>query len=195
MTFLFLTMDDDNRAHPEYLADDSAVLEAVKRAVYYYREGEQWDPEHLEQCKGITATLLDDGKMTFEGDPPLYLFRLPDGAHGTAQCPACNGYGRVNDGSGARSPYGPKCPKCGGSGRVPDGVTACATAWKPETPCWLVERRADGRTTGYLGHANGSYEWMPTPDKATRFVRREDANGVAECIETADVIVAEHIWG
>lgn len=36
----------------------------------------------------------------------------------TARCPACNGYGRVNDGSGARSPYGPKCPTCGGSGAV-----------------------------------------------------------------------------
>ena len=35
-----------------------------------------------------------------------------------AACPDCNGYGRVNDGSGARSPYGPKCPNCGGSGRV-----------------------------------------------------------------------------
>jgi hypothetical protein len=61
--------------------------------------------------------------------------------------------------------------------------------------CWLVEKRRDGRTVGYLGHVCGSYEWMPTPDKATRFVRREDANGVAECIETSDVIVAEHIWG
>jgi hypothetical protein len=68
-------------------------------------------------------------------------------------------------------------------------------SWNPEPPCWLVERRAEGRTVGYLGHANGSYEWMPTPDKATRFVRREDANGVAECMETEEVIVAEHIWG
>ncbi len=43
------------------------------------------------------------------------VFGVPE----TTQCPACNGYGRVNDGSGARSPYGPKCPKCGGSGSVP----------------------------------------------------------------------------
>jgi hypothetical protein len=43
------------------------------------------------------------------------------GVQETAQCPDCNGYGRVNDGSGARSPYSPKCPKCGGSGRVPAG--------------------------------------------------------------------------
>lgn len=37
---------------------------------------------------------------------------------GTISCSTCNGYGRVNDGSGARSPYGPKCPKCWGSGVV-----------------------------------------------------------------------------
>jgi hypothetical protein len=75
------------------------------------------------------------------------------------------------------------------------GVGVGVPAWSPEPPCWLVEKRQDGRTVGFLGHANGSYEWMPTADKATRFVRREDANGMAECIETADVIVAEHIWG
>jgi hypothetical protein len=102
-------------------------------------------------------------------------------------------------------------PKGGGSVRVyseekvlkllaqaapaqPCGVDS-SRAWNPEPPCWLVEQRKDGRTVAYLGHANGSYEWMPTPDKATRFVRREDANGVAECLEFDDVIVAEHIWG
>jgi hypothetical protein len=65
----------------------------------------------------------------------------------------------------------------------------------PPASCWLVERRKDGRTTGFLGHANGDWGWMPTPALATRFARREDANGVAECIETDDVIVAEHQWG
>lgn len=57
-----------------------------------------------------------------------------DGVAGTAQCPACNGYGRVNDGSGARSPYGPKCPKCGGSGRVPAGVQASGGEMFAEHP-------------------------------------------------------------
>lgn len=65
----------------------------------------------------------------------------------------------------------------------------------PPVSCWLVEKRENGRSTGFLGHVNGSYEWMATPQQATRFVRREDANGVAECIETSDVIVAEHLWG
>jgi hypothetical protein len=65
----------------------------------------------------------------------------------------------------------------------------------PEASCWLVEKRRDGRTVAYLGHRCGSHEWVPNPGMATRFVRREDANGVAECIETDDVIVAEHIWG
>jgi hypothetical protein len=46
-------------------------------------------------------------------------------------CSDCNGYGRVNDGSGARSPYGPKCPRCGGSGRVP---APCAAPVQQASP-------------------------------------------------------------
>lgn len=83
---------------------------------------------------------------------------------------------------------------------VPTNSEASSTTsqqgnWNPEPPCWLVEKREQGRTVGYLGHRLGSFEWMATPDLATRFVRREDANGVAECFEFEDVIVAEHIWG
>jgi hypothetical protein len=88
------------------------------------------------------------------------------------------------------------------AGYAPDAAPAspaqgdeAQAQWNPEPPCWLVEKRSEGRPVGYLGHALGSFGWMPTPDKATRFVRREDANGVAECFELEDVIVAEHIWG
>lgn len=74
-------------------------------------------------------------------------------------------------------------------------ASALQAARMPEVPCWLVEKRAEGRTVGFLGHALGTSEWFPTADRATRFVRREDANGVAECFEFEDVIIAEHIWG
>lgn len=70
-----------------------------------------------------------------------------------------------------------------------------AARWNPEPPCWLVEQRANGRTVAYLGCQCGAFEWYPAPDKATRFVRREDANGIAEIFEDLDVILVEHIWG
>jgi hypothetical protein len=118
-----------------------------------------------------------------ENDPPpgIYYSREAD-----------NFYSADRKGMGSEF-YRKWKPLCDAFPRSPAGVALDAPAWNPEPPCWLVEQRKDGRTVAYLGHANGSYEWMPTPDKATRFVRREDANGVAECID--NVIVAEHIWG
>jgi hypothetical protein len=74
--YLFIAMDDDRRAHPEWLADDAAVLDAVKRAVW---SGPVTDPDHINEAFGITATLIEDGYFPFEGDPPLHLFRLADG--------------------------------------------------------------------------------------------------------------------
>jgi hypothetical protein len=76
--YLFIAMDDDRRAHPEWLADDAAVLDAVKRAVW---SGPVTDPDHINEAFGITATLIEDGYFPFEGDPPLYLFRLPAGVN------------------------------------------------------------------------------------------------------------------
>jgi hypothetical protein len=77
--YLFLVMDDDKVAHPEYLAGDAAVLDAVKRSVFDYRDGAEWDPDHITEAEGIATTLIEDGYFPFEGDPPLYLFQLPDG--------------------------------------------------------------------------------------------------------------------
>lgn len=79
MTYLFIVMDDERRAHPEYLESAQAVCDAVKRSVFDYRDGAEWLPEHIEEAAGLTATLLEDGKLSFEGDAPIYLFQLADG--------------------------------------------------------------------------------------------------------------------
>lgn len=83
---------------------------------------------NMHSGPGLYAWLTehpDDGSIKLDAETPM---EDEDGVAPSQapsiNCPACNGYGRVNDGSGARSPYGPKCPTCGGSGRVADGVAA-----------------------------------------------------------------------
>lgn len=83
MKYLFIAMDDDSRAHPEFLDGAQAVCDAVKRSCFDYRDGVEWLPEHAEEAAGLTETLLEDGKLSFEGDAPIYLFQLPDGVQGT----------------------------------------------------------------------------------------------------------------
>jgi hypothetical protein len=82
MEFLFIQMDDDKKAHCEFLADEAAVRESVKLAVFSYKPGEAWDDDHVREAEAIAATLLEDGVMHFEGDAPLYLFRVGSIADG-----------------------------------------------------------------------------------------------------------------
>lgn len=74
--FLFVAMDDDKQAHLTWCADEAAVHEAVKAAMFWLHEGEQLDADHAEQLDGSVAELLDSGSLTFEGDAPLYLYRV-----------------------------------------------------------------------------------------------------------------------
>lgn len=74
--FLFVAMDDDKRAHLTWCADEVAVREAVKEAMFWLPSGEELDADNLRQLNGVVEELLDSGAMVFEGDAPLYLYRV-----------------------------------------------------------------------------------------------------------------------
>jgi hypothetical protein len=71
--FLFIAMDDDGNAHPEYLSDEAAVRKAVHVAIY---GGHEVVAEGDDEIDGITANLIENGSHHFEGDAPLYLYKL-----------------------------------------------------------------------------------------------------------------------
>ena len=85
--FLFVAMDDEKRAHLTWCADEAAVREAVKGAMFWLPDGEELDADHAEQLSGSVAELLDSGALTFEGDAPLYLFRVGSAAQAEPQEP------------------------------------------------------------------------------------------------------------
>lgn len=73
-TYLFIAMDDDHGAHLTYCKDRDAVTSAVGAAMYMpYDAG---DADQAEIVSAHVDTLLEDGAVTFEGDPPLYLYRI-----------------------------------------------------------------------------------------------------------------------
>lgn len=74
--FLFVAMDDDKQAHLTWCADEAAVREAVKGAMFWLPDGEELDADNLLQLDGVVEELLDSGAMIFEGDAPLYLYRV-----------------------------------------------------------------------------------------------------------------------
>lgn len=82
--FLFVQMDDDNTAHLTWCRDAAAVHEAVKGAMFFSHDGAELDADHTEQLAGSVEELMDSGALTFEGDPPLYLYRV-SGTAPTAQ--------------------------------------------------------------------------------------------------------------
>lgn len=94
--FLFVAMDDDKRAHLTWCADEAAVREAVKGAMFWLPDGEELDAENADQLTGVVEALLEDGAMTFEGDAPLYLYRVgaaspqaPAQSERRVECDAC----------------------------------------------------------------------------------------------------------
>lgn len=84
--FLFIAMDDDKRAHLTWCADESEVEAAVSLAMFWLRPGEELNAEYAEQLTANVEELLDSGTLTFEGDPPLYLYRV-GGTAPTRQAP------------------------------------------------------------------------------------------------------------
>lgn len=73
---LFVAMDDDKKAHLTWCADRAAVRQAVRNAVYFGNE--ELDDDGNEQVDGITDGLIAEGSHHFEGDAPLYLYRVPN---------------------------------------------------------------------------------------------------------------------
>lgn len=78
--FLFIAMDDDGRAHLTW-CEDGATVRAAVQAVMFTTE-EVLHPEHAEEVAGVTEDLLDCGGHVFEGDPPIFLYRLPASSAG-----------------------------------------------------------------------------------------------------------------
>ena len=71
--FLFIAMDDDGNAHPVYCADEDAVKTEVRNAMFMPGD---IDRDHRYEVDGVTESLLESGAMIFEGDAPLYLYKL-----------------------------------------------------------------------------------------------------------------------
>jgi DNA-binding transcriptional MocR family regulator len=74
--FLVVVMDNDGFAHLAYCADEVAVEKTVRDAMF--SKG-RLDPDQLEEVKGITADLIEEEFINFEGDPGIHLYRLPGG--------------------------------------------------------------------------------------------------------------------
>lgn len=74
--FLFIAMDDDKRASVTWCANEAAVREAAKRSMFWLQPGEELSAEHANELDGCVEELLDSGGVNFEGDPPLYLYRV-----------------------------------------------------------------------------------------------------------------------
>lgn len=74
--FLFVQMDDDKKAHVTWCHGEAAVRECVKHAMFFLREGEELSADHAEQLDGSVEELMDSGALTFEGDAPLFLYRM-----------------------------------------------------------------------------------------------------------------------
>ena len=74
--FLFVAMDDDKQAHLTWCLDEAAVRSAIKDAMFFSHDGAPLDADDEYQLTGVVEELLDSGAMTFEGDAPLYLYRV-----------------------------------------------------------------------------------------------------------------------
>lgn len=82
--FLVVSMDDDGEAHPTYCADEEAVRQAVKGCVFAC---DDLDADELSQLDGMTAVLLEEKFLNFEGDPGIHLYRLAAPAAANVQAP------------------------------------------------------------------------------------------------------------
>jgi hypothetical protein len=74
--FLLIAMDDEGTGHPTFCKDEDAVRAALLTLMFFLREGETLDADHQEQFDANLATLLEDGSLSFEGDPGIHLYRL-----------------------------------------------------------------------------------------------------------------------
>lgn len=72
--FLFVSMDDEKTGHPTYCADEMAVREAVREAMYF--PGATLDADGEAEIIGIASSLVEEGFFNFEGDQPLHLYHL-----------------------------------------------------------------------------------------------------------------------
>jgi hypothetical protein len=75
--YLVIAMDDDQRGHPVFCADENALHSAVRECMFM--EGVELDPEENEQVAGTVSALIEDGHVSFEGDPGIHLYHLPEG--------------------------------------------------------------------------------------------------------------------
>ena len=78
--FLMVAMDDDGCGNPVFCIDEAAVRDALLPLMFFLMPGETLDAEHQEQFDANVAALLEDGFLTFEGDPGIHLYRLHVGA-------------------------------------------------------------------------------------------------------------------
>lgn len=74
--FLVVALDDDRNGHPQCAADSDGVRDII--AGLMYSTTEPLDAEQSKEIDEQVEALFDSGELTFEGDPPVYLFQLPE---------------------------------------------------------------------------------------------------------------------
>ena len=74
--FLLVAMDDDGCGTPIYCQDESAVKTALLPLMFFLRPGESLSEEHAQEFDAQVEQCLENGGLTFEGDPPINLFKL-----------------------------------------------------------------------------------------------------------------------
>lgn len=74
--YLLVAMDDDGFGIPYYCMDEEAVKAALSPLLFFVMPGESLSDEHKHELDTHTANCLEQGGLSFEGDPPIALFKI-----------------------------------------------------------------------------------------------------------------------
>ena len=74
--YLLVAMDDEGFGHPVFCNDEVALREALAPRLYFFNAEYPLSEEDNESIDESCAALIENGVLTFEGDPSIYLFNL-----------------------------------------------------------------------------------------------------------------------
>ena len=72
---LLVAMDDERKGHPTFIKE-SMLKHTLQSLMFSNMPYEPLDADEQSQIDAIAEALLQDGAMHFEGDPPIYCFKL-----------------------------------------------------------------------------------------------------------------------
>lgn len=86
--FLLVSQDDYGFSHPEFCADEAELRQALVRCLFVFPEGKGPDDDENKEIDAQLVVLLEDGGLSFEGDPGITLHKLPPAWNGPRPRPA-----------------------------------------------------------------------------------------------------------